>query len=260
MLRYLLLPFARFCIRKSLRLQDVTPVFKEVLLQAAREELKRTGVQPSAARLSAMTGVHRKDIRQERSTEELKRLVEHPVVRLISLWRTDRRFSSAKRGPRELRIGSVDSEFSELLRSVGGDLNPYTMLFELERIGAIERKEGKIKLLADAMVDDSFGWDILAEEIGDLMETVEHNMGEVEEAKHLQLKTTFDSIPVEHEEIIRRWLRERGSDFHREVASFLSRYDCDTSDQTKYCTDKLIEVSCSAFSIIRSKSVDRKIT
>ncbi len=91
LLDHLLMPVARFCVRRSVRLQNIAVSLKRCLARAAAEQLKRDGLEVSASRISVMTGVHRKDLRDLLDDEELP-LREHAIVRLLTLWQVDQRF------------------------------------------------------------------------------------------------------------------------------------------------------------------------
>lgn len=260
MLETLCLPLARLCIRRSWRLQSLVVALKRCLIQAAREELERTGVPVTAAKLSAMSGVHRKDLKQYEAGDLPARLVEHPVVRLISIWRTDRRFCSSSGKPRSLSTDGTESEFMELTRLVGGDVNPYAILFELERIGAIQRHGASIRLVAHAMLDDSHAWKMLAEGIDDLTRAVTFNLEHPQGPKNLQLKTSYDAIPAEHEPELRAWLLTRGTQFHDEIRTYLARFDADVAPRPEGRPKHTIEVSCSAFSVISPSSARHEET
>jgi hypothetical protein len=256
MLELILLPIIRFCVRRSLRLNDLVTIAKQCFIKIALEELKLNKVPATASKISAMTGVHRKDIKQSQHTNEIVRLVEHPVVRLINLWQNDKKYLDLQGNPLELEIGTSESTFIKLVKQIGGDLNPYSILFELDRIGAIERKENDlIALTKNSFIDNRYGWDILGDGITDLVESVEYNLQEDNHSKNLQLKTVFDVIPAEYEDEIRIWIRKKGTQFHNEIAKYIASYDLDNNPELPFKNSDRVEVSVSAFSVIRKNVV-----
>jgi hypothetical protein len=259
MLKKIILPFIRFCVRRSIRLQELLPIIKECYLHVASEELARTNSPATAAKLSAMTGVHRKDIKEVSTHKRAPSLVRHPVVRAISLWRSDQDFTDADGNPRELSYDSPQSEFHELARRLCGDLNPYSLLFELERSGSVVKTDSGLQLIATSYSTIADGWEIFAEEVEDLLATIENNLSDKNLPKNLQLKTSFDAIPSAYQEDIRRWLRSKGADFQREVAAYLASLDCEVTpsnrNDLRHDTD-FLQVSCSAFAMIRATEPD----
>jgi hypothetical protein len=259
MLRKILLPFIRFCVRRSIRLQELLPVIKECFIEVASQELARSGNPITAAKLSAMTGVHRKDIKEVNEHLRVPGLVRHPVVRAISLWRSSPEFTDQEGNPRLLTFDTPQSEFHALASKLNSDISPYSLLFELERSGSILKTPEGLQLISSGYLTITDGWELFAEEVDDLLATMEHNLSEEGHPKNLQLKTSFDAIPSTYAEEIRSWLRKRGADFQREVAAYLAAHDCDIDSANKaklrHDTD-FLQVSCSAFALIRTAEPD----
>jgi hypothetical protein len=259
MLKKVLLPFVRFCVRRSIRLQEVLPVVKECFLEVAAEELSRDGTPITATKLSAMTGVHRKDIKEVATHNRAPSLVQHPVVRAITLWRSSPEFIDRGGNPRVLTFDSNRSEFHALATKLGSDTNAYSLLFELERCGAVSKTPAGLELVSSGYFSIADGWEIFAEEVEDLLMTMEHNLADESASKNLQLKTSFDAIPSAYSEEIRTWLRKKGADFQREVAAYLAAHDCEINPDNKvrlrHETD-FLQVSCSAFALIRDALPD----
>lgn len=229
-LKRLLLPVARFCLRRSIKLQDIHFVFKEALLQAAQEELQKRGEAVSASRLSVMTGVHRKDVRTFTNDELVKTQPESTASRIVAQWRHDSRFTTKRGSPRVLSCDGLDSEFAELVRSVSQDLNPYTVLFEFERMKIVSKTKRGLTLDVHFYMprgDVSAGLSLLAGDMNDLIRSVEENVYDQQKKEHLHLKTEFDKIPARYQSDIQNWLLDEGSSFHQRLRVFLSRFDRD---------------------------------
>jgi hypothetical protein len=258
MLRYLILPAARFCVRHSIRLPEIVDVFKRCFVEAAQDALRAEGVEPTAAKVSVMTGVHRKDIRSivESAAPRIDPLGKHPLVRLLSFWNTDEEFFDTTRGaPRVLTPGDGPGSVGALVRRVGGDANPYSLLYALDRSGLVRRAlDGSYELLKSSFsVPTEAGWEMIAELIGDGIECLEHNVDHEPEERNLQLKTVFDNIPARFVDELRREIRERGGKFQEEIRSLLARYDRDMNSSLATIEDESVEVSCSVFGVVRSK-------
>ena len=258
MIRYLIMPVARFCVRHSIRLPEIVNVFKGCFVEAAQETLRAEGVEPTAAKVSVMTGVHRKDIRSilESPSPRIDPLGKHPLVKLLSLWNTDGEFFDKEKGiPRALTEGDGLGSVGALVRRVGGDANPYSLLYALDRSGLVKRAlDGSYELLKSSFsVPTEAGWEMIAELIGDGIECLEHNVDHVPEERNLQLKTVFDNIPARFADELRREIKGRGSRFQEEIRVLLAGYDRDMNSSLAGIEDEGVEISCSVFGVVRSR-------
>ena len=233
-LRLMLRPIARLGLRNSIHLNDLTEILKQVLVEVSREELAKSGKTISISKLSIMTGVHRKDVtRLERAPDQV-RDGGNLIARVMVQWQHDQRFSTKAKRPRVLSAEGRDSEFAALVRSVNGEnISAYSILSEMERLGAVERHGSNIKLVwRDFVVegDAVAGFSLLAHDIEDISQAVESNLFELQQTKNLHLKTDFNNITPDALPEIRKWLIDEGSLFHRRTREYLSKYDRDLNN------------------------------
>ena len=232
-------PVVRFCLRHSLQIQDAIEAMKSAFLAVAQEELQRNGRVdqpnvPSVSRISAMTGMHRRDVSRLMRGNPPVRPSENLITRVIGQWRSNARFTAPSGGPRVLRVDSKQSEFAELVSSISKDLNPYTVLLELERLGYVQETKRGVKLIARSYIpagDMERGVGLLSADAADLMWAVEENLLDRPQYPNLHLKTEFDNIAPEHIPKIRQWLLDEGSAFHERAFTFLSQFDRDANPQ-----------------------------
>ncbi len=220
----------RFCLRNSLKLQEVIEACKDVLVSVAQEEMQRAQCNVSVSRLSVMTGVHRPDVTKILSQAEHPPHFENAVARLIGQWQGDSRFCGARGKPRVLSFDSKKSEFAELVASISSAISPYTILFELERIGAVERTAQGLKLVVREYVphqDLGQTFVYLSRDCEDLLLAVEGNIRSGRPDCNLHLQTQYDQVGVSYVEQIRRWFLDEGNSFHARARSFLSQFDKD---------------------------------
>jgi hypothetical protein len=101
-------------------------------------------------------------------------------------------------------------------------VSPYTVSFELERLGMISKtKDGKVKLTTRVFVpkgDSSAILNMLAEDMDDLIVAVLPNH---------HLKTEYHNLPDQALIEIKQWCMKEGSAFHERARNFLSRFDRD---------------------------------
>ena len=228
-LRYLIRPLARFCVRHRIGIREVFEFLKQEFSQAAAEELAAQGSSANVSRISAITGIHRKDL--PRLIRDLPKDPESRSVlsRVIGHWQQHSKFRTTSGRPRTLSISGTDSEFHELVRSVSADLNPYTVLQELERFGAVERTSQGLRLAHRVWVpkgDIKQGFEIASKDIADLLSTVEENVA-ASEPLHLHLRTEYDNIPAKFRPEIQEWLFREGSALHQRARNYMARFDRD---------------------------------
>lgn len=230
-LRSLLRPLVSFCIRRSYSIQDFIALTKRVFLDLAEEEIRKKSDKVNVSRLSVLTGLHRKEVARI-YVDEMKP-PEKPVSvlgRVIGLWQTNTRFTTKKGEPRILTFKGENSEFSELVRSISQNINPGTVLFELERMGAVVKSSLGLKLQRDVVSyagDPRRGFELLARDMDGLMRAAECNLLEKYEIPHLHLHTEYDKISEKDVPKIKRWFVHEGKLFHKKARKFLSQFDSD---------------------------------
>lgn len=231
----LLRPVVRYALRHGFRIQDFLEAAKVSFLDVAESEIKDSGHEVSVSRLSVVTGIHRRDVMRLWRDESEPKADTDVVMRIIGQWQGDRRFC-IKGKPKVLHLSGVTGDFRELVFSVSRDLNPYTVLFELERAGAVSVSDDGIRLLSRSHQisgDAKKGLSVLSEDSSDLISAVSENLLSSPAELNLHIRTEFDNIPPEDEPEIRRWMIDEGARFHKKVAEFLSRFDRDTSGKKK---------------------------
>ena len=226
----MLRPAVVFAVRRSFRIQDLIEAMKEVFLEVAEEELSKANVAINVSKLSAATGLHRRDVMRLWRDEEAPKRGADLVTRVIGQWQADERFLSAAGRPVMLDLEGRKGSFAELVQSVSSDLNPYTVLFELERAGAAERTEKGIRLLRNShqpREDIGEGLDLLGEDSLVLMSAVSENVLDNPKMENLHIKTVYDNIAPSNESSIREWFLRNGGELHRKAREHLSALDRD---------------------------------
>jgi hypothetical protein len=241
----------RLCLRHSIKLQDLYEIAKMAFIDAAKEELNKLGDEMSASRVSAISGVHRRDIaRVQRAAETPART--NLIARVMAQWQLDKRYCTKTGKPRRLSCEGRESEFSKLVDTVnGGDLSGYAVLYEMERLGIVQRKKQQVKLLwRDYIVQDDVlnGLEMLVADSNDLYLAVEENLDQSTGTKNLHLKTEFDSINPQAIPKIRKWLLEEGSQFQKRVRTYLGQFDHDLVSQNSK-SERFCRVAVGTFSV-----------
>lgn len=226
----MLRPILSFCLRYSVKLKDFSEVAKRALVHVACNEITRANKEISISRVHVMTGVNRIDVARILAGQERKPKTEDLASKVVGQWRYDKRYLNPSGSPRVLTAEGMESEFVSLVKSVTSDLNPYTILFELERVGMIERTPNGVKLTGSMYIPMELhqGLDLMADDVEDLMHAVHENLSmRAPEERTLHVKTEYDNIPTEKVPLIRKWVRRQGSLFHKRIRDFLSDHDRD---------------------------------
>lgn len=251
-LQRLLVPIMRFCVRQGLRVQEITEASKVALIEAAIAEIKQGDGIVNISRLSVVTGLHRRDVMRIYRDEEIKDSERGVVPRLIGQWQNDKRLITKAGTPRVLDCSGDRSEFAEVVKNISGDLHWATILFELERIGAVERTSNGVKLMMGAYVpkgDLEEGFKILCADTEDLLEAVEENIFAEPRVPNLHARTEYDNVNVQALPKVREWLYKEGSQFHKRARKFISQFDVDVHP-TKGVKNKGGKVVLGSFSRI----------
>lgn len=230
-LQLILKPVARFCVKHSLGLKDIVEMTKVVLIEAAAEEMERSGEKINMSRLASITGVHRKDCVRIHREGNVATDTNRFASRVIGIWRDSKRYQTSSGRPKVITYKGEDSELAEIVRSLSTDLRSGAVLFDLERLGAVERTATGLKLQAGAYVpkgNPTEGFRLLAEDTSDLMQAISENIYCADdELPNYHAKSEYDNVSPDDVPKIRKWLFKQCSDFQTKVEKHISKYDLD---------------------------------
>ncbi|MBX7145028.1 MAG: hypothetical protein K1X79_11290 [Oligoflexia bacterium] len=229
-------PIVRFGLRHSLRVQDLIEQVKVASIEIATAEIAKINEEANVCRLSAVTGLHRRDVRRIYLRNETKSSAYDPCTRVIGAWQSDPRFVGKSGRPRVLTCEGAGNEFQILMESVSTDLTAGTVLFELERLGAVERVEGGIKLVYRSLTvrrDPERAFEMLADDMDDMLCAVEENISNETADRNLHAKTVYDNIAIEDLPKAQSWLVREGAKFHQRARLFLSKLDLDLAPASR---------------------------
>ncbi len=180
----LLAPVARWLLRSGVSYGALARLLKPVFVEAAREELARTGVEPTYSALSVLSGVHRKDVRAicESPQDDPAGVRSHGVPlasQVYTRWLTSRRYRDRDGQPRSLPRSGPGITFESLAREVSVDVHPRTVMEELVRLGLVEL-DGDVlvarqeSFLPDQRIDELTA--LFAANAGDHIAAAVHNL------------------------------------------------------------------------------------
>lgn len=232
-LRQLLRALAKFCLRHAFKVSQIESLLRQTLLEVAQEEMGANGQKVNQSRLSIVSGLSRREVAKSLESVETAQLFQETLItKVVGLWQSEKRFLDKKGEPRILTYGSGESEFNTLVARVSTDINPATVLFELERIGAVERQSDGLRLVTEIYRpkgDPEIGFRVLGKDVSDLITTVEENIFEKKEIGNLHLRTEYDRVRIDARTQIEHFLLKEGNALHAKARDFISQFDQDTN-------------------------------
>ena len=181
-LALLLLPMARLCLARGLTLSAAVELLKHAFVGAAREAHAGKHGPRDASRVSATTGISRREV-----TRISQQLVAPKVVkgsaatRVFTRWVGNGRLRGADGFPRPLRRVGRAPSFEALSHSVTHDIHPGVILEELRRLGLVRVDDATdtIHLARDAFVpheDEGRALGFLGTNVGDHLAAAVENV------------------------------------------------------------------------------------
>ena len=239
-----------------LQIQDVIDVLKIAFVDLAVISLKKSGEKVNVSRISALTGVHRKDVVKLLGSAHVPEATEsrNLLHRVLTQWAYDKRFSNGRGSPKVLADPTVADDFKKLVHSISQDLHPGTILFELERRQLVERTSRGIKMNTVSQLEQTDAVQAhryLAEDVDDLTSVVLANVDPANSEKLPHAKTEFDNISDADLPEIRVWLKKECDDLHQRARDYLSKFDRDvTNEQISIHADSRNRVALGAFALV----------
>lgn len=249
-LKFIVRPMVLYCLKHSIRLQELIECLKAVFITTAQQLLNDSNIEQTYSKISVMTGIHRADIKRLEQGGKAPSTASSNISKVVGTWFYDSKFSISAGVPRALEITGKNSEFAELVKKVSLDLNPYTVLFELERSGVAKRQDNKLILNTGVYIprgDEREGFIMLARDMEDLMIAVEENIESKKRIPNLHIQTEYDRVPECFLPTIQEWILKHGEKYHEELRDFLSQYDADTNPQLEQ-SEKYVDIAVTTFS------------
>lgn len=226
-----------FCLQHSIPIQSLLEEAKTLMVELAQKELEKSGAKVSDSRLAAATGIHRRDISRLNHGKTKKSVQNSLLTKVAGIWREHKRFKNTDGEPRPLQCEGRDSEFCDMVGLVSRDLNPYSVLLELERLGSVRREDGFAHLTGFSFTpsaDRKRGYELLASDIESLFTAVGANVDSPAATKNLHISTEYDNISLEDLPKIKAWILSEGSKFHKHLQRRIAKYDLDVNPHARY--------------------------
>jgi hypothetical protein len=200
----LLRPLVRLLLKHSFPYAAFESIAKRVYVETAMEDFALPGKKPSISRAAILTGLTRKDVNvllaEPSSRADVSTVHYNRAARVLTAWVREPRFAGSEGGPQPLPMDGPDG-FAELVRAHGGDVPVRAVLDELQRVGAVQvLADGRVGLRQRAFVPhesmvQKLG--ILGTDVGELIETITHNIEHGATDARYQRKVMHVGIPID---------------------------------------------------------------
>lgn len=200
----LMKPLARVLIRNGIAYGAFSEIAKKAFVDVAFAEFAETGRKQTISRVSALTGLTRK---------ETKRLYEmqdtadtgaaeryNRAIRVISGWLNDSRYKTRQGEPKQLPVDGNGASFASLVKEYSGDIPTQAMLAVLKKAGSVIETDRGIELVNHAFVPGDDPVDklhILGTDVAELIATIDHNLTSTPDHLFYQRKVSNTNVDPE---------------------------------------------------------------
>jgi hypothetical protein len=168
---------ARIFLRFGISYREYCELSKTAFIAVAAEDYGVHGRPTNASRISAMTGLTRKEVGRIRKKiergEELLADRSSPINEVLDAWHTVDDFRNGKGEPKPLPVSGERGSFEALIRQFAGDIPEGAMRKELQRINAIETTGDRIQLHPEWRANVEVDWRLAAESLDKIREQLE---------------------------------------------------------------------------------------
>jgi hypothetical protein len=223
-------PVARFLLRNGVSFREFTEISRVAFVEVAGNDYGIRGRPTNISRVSAMTGIGRKEVRRIRQLKaefvDDPRVDLSPLSDVLQRWFTDPRYLNSSGNPRPLPFRNGRKTFTKLVKECASDLPAGAIKVELIRCGAItEDTAGRLTARrryvvpegAEKRVVTSMAFGLRA-----LASTIAHNVDHSGELGRIERFIESDPLTEAGVAGIRNQLRKRIGAFADGIDDFLS--------------------------------------
>lgn len=181
-------PLVDWLLHEGVTYPRFANALKQTFLDAAPGVLEDDSTKVNDSSISALTGIHRKDVREWRAVGRPlpQARTFGAVMEVFARWSNDPAYCDPSGQPRLLVVGGGPGSFDSLAASVTNDVHPHTLLRELIRLGIADRPDtdpgaegGKVRLCTEAFVPSEGAAEMLqlfSDNVADHVAAATHNL------------------------------------------------------------------------------------
>jgi hypothetical protein len=239
--RMLVRPVVSLMLRCGVSFREVSEMLRLVFVAVATEEYGKHGRPANVSRVAILTDMSRREVRRARellaqddedAVDSLRQMSR--ATRILSGWYMDPEYVDAKGRPKLLALEGAQG-LEGLLRRYAPDIPPTAMFKELLRVGAIrETPSGRLRPVARTYIPSPLDPDAVlraGEVIGDLTQTLSHNLVATDEAAMFERRAMSRRIVRVSRRAFDRYLEERGMEFLEDIDAWLADHENKGADK-----------------------------
>jgi hypothetical protein len=197
----LLRPLVRILLRNGVAYGTLAGWVRQVYVDVAFADFAPEGKKQTISRVSAMTGLTRKEVKRLLERDETEtdpgQARYSRAIRVISGWLNDQRFQDDNGKPGVLPVEGKHNSFALLVKEYSGDIPTKAMLAMLEEAGTVKTVQDRVRLMRRAYVPGSDAVEkirILGNDVYELVSTIDNNLTAMPEQLRFQRKVAYDNI------------------------------------------------------------------
>ena len=226
--RPVLAPLAQLAISRGMQYAQFDELVRSAFVQAAREAHPDVPAHRAVSRLSAATGLNRREVTRLIKSDEPEPPRRSPATEIFARWITDPKLRHQGEPRKSLPRQGAAPSFESLAQSVTKDVHPRSLLEELCRLGLVnvEEDSDSVVLLRDTFVpsgDDERLFGFLGANVGDhLSAAVDNVQGRT--PRHLEQALFADGMSRESLERLRPIVSEQWQSLVRTLVPVVRQY------------------------------------
>ena len=243
--RMLLRPVIRLLLRGGITWKEAADACKLGFVEVATSEFGLHGRPTNISRVAILTGLSRREVsllRKQLAGEQGSDAASSSMssaTRVLTGWHLDPEFLDDTGRPLDLPRSGESVSFEALARRYGGDLAPVTLLRELRRVGAIEkRSSGRLRVLRRYYMPSPAHPEAVLRAgsvMQDLGNTIAHNLAlEEGQPTRFEGRATNEVLRAVDSRAFRAFLEREGQAFLERVDEWLATHEATPAQRRKY--------------------------
>ena len=234
----ILRPLVRVMLRNGVSCGSFEELVRKAYVDEAFAIGKKNQLKTTVSSVSAQTGLSRKEVKRLNELERDQRPdVERKynrAIRVISGWTNDNSFTDAQGNARVLPMTDESGSFADLVKQYSGDITTKAMLDLLHNAECIKVEDNKVHLIKQAYVPGKDSVEIiriLGTDTSELLNTIDHNLIDVDDNKRFQRKVSSALLNKNAKEEFQKIAFKQSQDLLEELDAWLTQHEVDSDDE-----------------------------
>lgn len=249
--RALLAPLAELAIARGLHYSDLDELLRAAFVEAALAAHPDVATSRAVSRVSAATGLHRREVSRLMQAEPITEGKRSPATQVFTRWLSDPALQPGDAFLASLLRQGPAPSFESLAQSVTKDVHPRSLLEELCRLGLtrVDEATDRVELLRDRFApagDEPRMLGFLASNVGDHLRAATANVL-ADAPPHLEQALFADELSRSSVQQLQPLVREQWQQLLRTLAPEVQKLIDDDKAQQR-AQDQRLRVGLYAYS------------